>query len=275
MTAAWLPHFGLKAAPFTKEIADNDLWLPPSKATLVDELCGALRERQSVLLVGEPGVGKTCVLRALRQRLPAQGFRLTYCHNATLGRRDFYRQLCLTLGLSPFASAAAVFFSVSRNVEDLAKEHIHPVFLLDEAHLLHQDMLDHLHILMNYQWDSKALLSLVLVGLPELDDRLTLRRNRSLYSRLQRRFHVDPLGPEDTAEYLRMRLARVACDRELFATDAVAMLHEAACGALRDVDRIATNALREAARKKRKLVERDTLAKVLGADTARTAEAES
>jgi len=275
MSAPYLAHFGLKTAPFTKEISDADLWLPPSKTALVEEFCGALRERQSVLLVGEPGVGKTCVLRALRQRLPAQGFRLTYCHNATLGRRDFYRQLCLALGLSPFASAAAVFFSVSRNVEELAKEHVHPVFLLDEAHLLHQDMLDHLHILMNYQWDSRALLSLVLVGLPELDDRLGLRRNRSLYSRLQRRLYVDPLGPEDTAEYLRMRLSRAGSDREIFATDAVALLHEAASGALRDIDRIATNALRESARKKRKLVERDTLAKVLEADVARPPEAES
>jgi len=273
MMPAYLAHFGLKSAPFTKEIDDAELWLPPSKAALVEELCGALHERHSLLLVGEPGVGKTCVLRALRHKLPAQGFRLTYCHNATLGRRDFYRQLCLALGLSPFASAAALFFSISRNVEELAQEKVHPVFLLDEAHLLHQDMLDHLHILMNYEWDSKALLSLLLVGLPELDDRLSLRRNRSLYSRLQRRFYLEPLAPEDTAEYLRLRLLRVGCDRELFASDAVAMLHEAACGALRDIDRIATRALREVARKKRKLVERDTVQKILEADSARPVEA--
>jgi type II secretory pathway predicted ATPase ExeA len=274
MTAPYLAHFGLKEAPFTKEIPDSELWLPPSKTALVEELGDTLREHQSVVLVGEPGVGKTCVLRALRQRLPTQGFRLTYCHNATLGRRDFYRQLCLALGLSPFASAAAIFFTVSRNVEELAKDRVHPVFLLDEAHLLHQDMLDHLHILMNYQWDSKALLSLVLVGLPELDNRLGLRRNRSLYSRLQRRLYIEPLTPDDTGEYLRMRLTRAGCDRELFATDAIAMLHEAASGALRDIDRIATNALRESAKKKRKLVERDTLGRILEADSARPAEAE-
>ena len=58
----------------------------------------ALAERESVVLVGDPGVGKTCVLRALRAKLPQSGYRLTYCHNATLGRRDFYRQLCLAMG---------------------------------------------------------------------------------------------------------------------------------------------------------------------------------
>src|SRR5206468_1854605 len=81
-------------APFSKEIPDTDLWLPPSKQALCAELVEALGERQSVLLVGEPGVGKTCVLRALRHQLPQAGFRLTYCANATLGRRDFYRMLC-------------------------------------------------------------------------------------------------------------------------------------------------------------------------------------
>jgi type II secretory pathway predicted ATPase ExeA len=263
MSAAYLSHFGFKAAPFTKEISDAELWLPPSKAALVDELCEAADERSSVVLVGDPGVGKTCVLRALRHRLPQAGFRLTYCHNATLGRRDFYRQLCLALGLSPSATAAAVFFAVSTHVEDLGRDRVHPVFLLDEAHLLHQDTLDHLHILLNYQWDSKALLSLFLVGLPELEHRLGMRRNRSLHSRLGRRLAIGPMTPDDTAEYVRLRLEKVGCERQVFATDALAMLHEAATGALRDVDRLATAALREAARKKRKLVERDVVSRVV------------
>ena len=186
MIAKYLSHFGLKTQPFSKEIPDTALWLPPSKKVVIDELLEALHERSSVLLVGEPGVGKTCVLRALRRKLP-QAFRLTYCHNATLGRRDFYRQLCLALGLSPSATAASLFYAVSSHVQDLGREKLHPVFLLDEAQLLHQDTLDHLHILLNYEWDSRALLSLVLVGLPELADRMTLRRNRCLFSRIQYR----------------------------------------------------------------------------------------
>jgi general secretion pathway protein A len=264
MSAKHLVHFGLKAAPFTKEITDAELWMPPSKKAVVDELIEALGERASVVLTGEPGVGKTCVLRALRQRLPQGSFRLTYYHNATLGRRDFYRHLCLALGLSPSATAAALFFAVSSHVEDLGRDNLHPIFLLDEAHLLHQDTLDHLHILLNYEWDSRALLSLVLVGLPELGDRMALRRNRSLHSRIHYRLSIDPLVPDDTADYIGFRLKAVGCDRELFTSDAVAMVHEAALGSLRDIDRVATAALRESARRKRKLVERDAVAHVIG-----------
>jgi general secretion pathway protein A len=260
---AYLTAFGLKEPPFSKEVPDGELWLPTSKEVVVDSLLDALGERASVVLTGEPGVGKTCVLRALRHRIPTAGFRLTYCHNATLGRRDFYRQLCVALGLTPSATAAAVFYAVSTMVEDLAKERVHPVFLLDEAHLLHQDTLDHLHILLNYQWDSRALLSLVLVGLPELNDRLALRRNRSLFSRLHYRLAIDALSPDDTAEYLRMRLRRAGCERELFASDAAALLHEATAGGMRDLDRLAAAALREAARKRRRLVEREVVTRLL------------
>jgi type II secretory pathway predicted ATPase ExeA len=269
MTQNYLRAFELGESPFSKEIADAELWLPPSKQALVDELCEALGERASIALVGEPGVGKTSVLRALRHRLGQGAYRLTYCHNATLGRRDFYRQLSLALGLEPASTAAGVFYAVSMHVAELAGERLHPVFLLDEAHLLHQDTLDHLHILLNYEWDSRALLSLVLIGLPELEDRLALRRNRSLSSRIHHRFAISSLTPDDTAEYVRVRLARVGCAREIFASDALAMLHEATRGAMRDIDRIATAALRQAARHNRRLVERDVLARVLDLDDRR------
>jgi general secretion pathway protein A len=263
-TESYVRFFSFSQAPFFKEIEDNDLWLPPSKEEIVDEICEAVNEHGQIMLVGEPGAGKTCVLRAVRHRLPKAGFRLTYCHNATLGRRDFYRQLCQALGLTPAATAAAVFYAVSAHVEHLGRERIHPVFLLDEAHLLHQDTLDHLHILLNYEWDSRALLSLILVGLSDLQDRLELRKNRSLFSRIERRLSIGPMILDDTAQYVQMRLGRAGVDRDVFTADALSLLHEAAGSSLREIDRIATATLRETARRKKKLVERDVMAKIVG-----------
>jgi general secretion pathway protein A len=240
--------------------------VPASRKDLVDDLVDACTGRGHVLLTGEPGVGKTCVLRALKQRLPEAGFRLSYCHNATLGRRDFYRQLCLALGLSPKATAAAVFFEVSTHVQQLGQQHLHPVFLLDEAHLLHQDVLDHLHILANYEWDSLALLSIVLVGLPEMQDRLQLRKNRSLWSRIHTRLHLGEATSSDTADYVAHRLQAVGGKASLLSSDAMAMLHEATSGGLRDVDRIATEALKRAAKRKLKTVDRQLIQEVATAE---------
>lgn len=262
----WLTHFGLASPPFTKAIADEDLWVPSSRQRIVERLVEACRDHDHVLLTGEPGIGKTCVLRALRHRLPEAGFRLTYCHNATLGRRDFYRQLCLALGLSPSATAAAVFYAINQHVRDLGTERVHPVFLLDESHLLHQQVLEHLHILSNYEWDSAPLLSLVLVGLPELRDRMRLRKNRSLYSRIHTRLHLGEPKPEDTFEYVEYRLRLAGTDRDPFDSDALALLHEASGGRLRDIDRVATDALKRASRKKFKRVDRKLLEEAVDVD---------
>jgi general secretion pathway protein A len=266
-TPHYLAFYGLREAPFAKDIGDDDLWLPASRQSVCDEMIEAVSEHASVLLTGDPGVGKTCLLRAVRKRIPQAGCRLTYCHNATLGRRDFYRQLCFALNLAPSATAASVFWAVTNHVEDLGREKVHPVFLLDEAHLLHQDTLDHLHILLNYDWDRRPLLSLVLIGLPELEHRLASRRNRSLYSRLHRRLRVVPNGPGDTAEYLAERMRRAGCEREVFTSDAVAMIHEASLGSLREIDRIASGCLRFGARRKKKLVEREIVAHVVEHDS--------
>jgi type II secretory pathway predicted ATPase ExeA len=261
-TSSDLSAFGLRSSPFTKEIDDADLWLPESKAALVADIQESLTERQSVLLLGEPGVGKTCVLRALRRNLPQAGFRLTYCRNATLGRRDFYRYLCHALGLHPTSTAANLFLAVETHVQDLRRDKMHPVFLLDEAHLLHPDMMAHLHILLNYEWDAKALLSIVLVGLPELEQNLSRRAHRSLLTRIHHRFLLAPATVTDTAEYVRFRLHHAGCERDLFPDDALAALHELSQGALREIDRLAGAALRDAARRKKKLVDRELILRV-------------
>ena len=137
---------------------------------------------------------------------------------------------------------------------------------LGEVERLHQDTLDHLHILLNFDWDSRPLLSLVLVGLPELRDRLLLRRNRSLLSRIHHRLSLAPCTSADTAEYLRQRLRRVGCDKELFAPEAVTLLHETTGGTLREVDRLATWALCWAARKKRPVIDRPLMAQAVEAE---------
>ena len=256
-------HFEFEKLPFDKSVDDRRLWLPDSRQRLVDTICQGIERRQNAVLTGEPGVGKTCVLRAVRHRLDDAEVRLTYCHNATLTRRDFYRQLCVALDLEATATAAALFHAVSTHVTELGRDRIHPVIILDEAHLLRQETLEHLHILLNYGWDSKPLLSLVLVGLPELDDRLKLRRNRALYTRVAHRLRIEALTVEDCAVYITKRLADVGCHTEVFTSDAISMICEASLGTLREIDRICQASLAAAAHRGRTLVERTLVTDVL------------
>ena len=264
---AWLRHFGPPGRAVFQGPRRQGPLAAVSRKDVVDDLVEALGDHHHAVVVGEPGVGKTCTLRALRAKLPESGFRLTYCHNATLGRRDFYRQLCLTLGLPVKATAAGVFWALNNHVQELSRERVHPVFLLDEAQLIRDDVLQHLHILANYAWDQKPLLSIVLVGLPDLWRRLSLGVHRSLWSRIHCRVALEQPSPEDTVEYVTYRLDRVGGKPTVFASDALAMLHEATAGQLRDIDRVATAALRSAGRKKLKHVDVELLQDVLDAHT--------
>ena len=123
-------------------------------------------------------------------------------------------------------------------------------------------MLDHLHILANYEWDRLALLSLLLVGLPEMHDRLQLRKNRSLWSRIHTRIHLGEATPADTGEYVAHRIEHAGGRPSTFSSDALALLHESTDGRLRDIDRIAGEALRRAARRKLKAIDRQLIEEV-------------
>jgi type II secretory pathway predicted ATPase ExeA len=259
-TDATQAFFGLRRPPFGKEVEVDDLWLDPSREQAVARLVEAAHRRQHALVRGEPGVGKNCVTRAMRQRLPETAFRVVYVANVTVGRRDFYRQLSLALGLQPHGTVAAVFEAVQREVRGSWSEHrVHPVLVVDEAHLMPDATLSHLHVLANFDMDSRPLLSLVLVGLPELHDRLRLGVHRSLLTRIGTLVDIGVTTPEDTAAYVRHRLERAGATRDLFASDGLTVLHELAAGVPRVLDAVAEAALHEAASREERLIGRATV----------------
>ena len=273
MTQPTSPHFGLAEPPFSQgDRRRRTSGCPRPSRAVVDELLEAARRaRARSCSPASPASARpaSCARCATACPQPASA-----SPTATTPRSAAATSTASSASPSASrrrATAAGVFYAVATHVEELGRERVHPVFLLDEAHLLHQDTLDHLHILLNYEWDRRALLSLVLVGLPELHDRLALRRNRSLYSRLHHRLAID------AAHARRHRRVPPHAPRTAPAATASSSppTPSPCCtrpppARMRDIDRLATAALREAARKKRKLVERDVVARVIEA-TAREA----
>lgn len=266
MSDVLLAAFALRRQPFAKDVSTDTLWLDEARKTAVERLIAAVSRREHVLVKGDSGSGKNCVLRAMRDALSPVHFRPVYLANVTLGRRDFYRQVSLALGLEPRGTPAALFEAIQRDIETLHREHrVHPVLVLDEAQLMPDTTLSHLHVLMNFAWDSEPLLSLVLVGLPELHERLKLGIHRSLLTRISTCVEVPPVQPDQTATYVRKRLADAGAKGELFAPDALVVLHELTGGVLRSVDTVAEQALRIAAQQDVRLVDRAIVKKAFKA----------
>ncbi len=248
--------FGLRRRPFDKDVPDEDLWLNPDRKDAIDRLADAIMARHHAVVLGEPGVGKNCVVRGLRGRLSPVYFRLTYVAHSSLGKRDFYKQICMALGIECKLMPASLFAAIQTNIAALVKDRIHPVIVLDEAHLIPDSSLGTLHMLANFEWDSEPLVSLVLVGLPELSERLKLGVHRSLLTRIHHKVELAPATPEDTANYVRKRLADAGARSELFAPDALVVLHELTSGVLRSVDVLAYASLRVASHRKLAIIDR-------------------
>lgn len=251
-----LNRYGLARMPFCKEVAPGDLLAFTSAAGIRARLRAAIEGKASAVLTGEAGVGKTFLLRSLEADLNPARYKITYIHNAGVNRRDFYRQLSTALGLEPKANAAALFRQVQAQLEELADEQkIHPVLVVDEAQLLPVHVLEQLHVLLNFHKDSRAFLSVILIGLPELRDRLGRNILSSLSTRLPVRVHLDSLDVAQVDGYLRDRMKTAGCEQEVFSEDAVLCIREATGGVLRKIDVLAYACLEAVSERKGKLVD--------------------
>jgi len=242
-----LTRFALARVPFTKEFEAANLFQCDAISDAVSRLRSALEARTSAVLVGESGVGKTCVIRALEYSLNQARFRVMYLHHANVSPRDFYRQVSVLLGLEPKSHPSAMFRQIQAQMEDLASEQkVHPVLLLDEAQLISLGMLEQLHILLNFRMDSAAFLSIVLVGLPDLRERLARNVLGSLSSRLPTRVSLEPLDADALGDYVAHRMSVAGSKQEVFSRDAVLSIREATGGVMRKVDLLALQSLQVA-----------------------------
>ncbi|MFQ5961418.1 MAG: ExeA family protein [Candidatus Methylomirabilales bacterium] len=256
MTYRTQSRYGLAKEPFTKQVPVEELFDHTAAQAARGRLKAAIEGHASAVLSGESGTGKTFVFRALEAQLPQGHYRVTYIHNAHVNLRDFYRQLSAALGLEPRATPAALFRMVSHHIEELATtQRLRPLLVLDEAHLLPISVLSHLHILLNFHRDSSPLLSLLLLGLPELRERLTRNILNSLAARLPVRVVLNPLGKDRVCAYLQHRMRKAGASQEVFSEDAALMIAEATGGIMRKIDVLASTALEVAAQGKSSLVD--------------------
>jgi general secretion pathway protein A len=257
-----LSTYGLTRPPFSKDLPAPEMLQTDQFQEILLGLKAAIEGRTSAVLTGDSGSGKTCLIRALAGDLPEGRYRLHYTANATVNRRDFYRQISLGMGLEPHSSFAALYASVSQHIRDLATQHkLRVILVCDESHMLPIQVLEQLHVLMNFEQDSKPWLSIILVGLPDL--RETLKRNvlASLASRLPIRLHVPPLDADSVKLYVRHRMNAAGCRREVFSEDALLLMAKATGGLMRRIDLLADHCLAIAMKAKATIVDASVVQK--------------
>ncbi len=238
--------YGLNERPFSKTPDPRFLFLSRKHREGLARLAFSVEERDLVLLTGEIGCGKTTLSRALMDELD-ESYRVLLIVNPRLTPVEFLRTLALRLGLVEASRTRIdLLEQIGAELVRLYQKGICPVLVIDEAQLVpYKETFDEIRLLTNFQLDDRNLLSVVLMGQPELRKRLAHRAYEPLRQRVGMQYDLGPLTLEETAGYLDHRLRVAGGAPGLFTAEAVEKIYRYAGGIPRKINHAATLALLE------------------------------
>jgi type II secretory pathway predicted ATPase ExeA len=239
-------YWGLREKPFRKTPDPRYLFLNDTYEEALERLVFAVEEVELALLTGEVGSGKTLLTRALVDRL-GDRYEVGMILNPRLPPRQFLKATASELGVAqPHFHTNDLLEQIHDRLLELDGQGRAALLIVDEAHLIPgKPTFEEIRLLTNFQLDDRNLVAIVLVGQPELRERLRHRAYRALTQRIGVSFDLVPLAVEDTCDYLAHRLAVAGRPRTIFTEEAVARLHAASGGIPRVLNQLATQALVE------------------------------
>jgi len=241
----YLEHYGLARRPFSK--SPDPAFLYPSRqhAEALARLSHAVEEREVAVLTGEIGVGKTTLSRALVDEF-AERCRFSFVINPALPAAQLLSAIAEGFGLPAAKRKSDTWSALGNHLEALDEAGQFPVVVIDEAQLLAgRAAWDELRLLTNLSADDRPLIGLLLIGQPELRQRLRAQGGEPFAQRVGVAYHIGALDQAEVGDYLAHRLAVAGRTEPLFTPEAVAAVHRRSGGLPRRVNQLASSALLE------------------------------
>jgi len=234
------PHFGLTQKPFGKTPDPAFLYRGKKHAEALARMLHAVEEREPVVLTGEIGAGKTVLSRALIDEA-GQGARFVLFLHPRLTAAQLWKAVAEGVGLKRVRSVTPD--SLATRLAELDGEGVFPVVLIDEAQLLPKSVFDELRLLTNLQLDDRNLVGLVLLGQPELRDRLKKPALEAFRQRVGVAYHLTALDRAEVGAYVRHRLKIAGREAPPVTERALDRIHRASGGIPRRINHLCGNAL--------------------------------
>jgi general secretion pathway protein A len=238
--------FGLNERPFDLTPNPRFLFLTPRhREALVNMEYGIASRKGLVVLTGEAGMGKTTLVRAAIENQRESKVKCVYLNNPILTRAEFLQFLARAFNLSKEAEASKTdsIAELAPRLEALQRRGKAVALIVDEAQSLPNELLEEIRLLTNIELNDEKLMTLILVGQPELADRLNDQGLRQLKQRIELRCTLTPLDLPETAAYMSSRLSTAGAEIAPFTRPAVEIIHQRSRGIPRSISVICENAL--------------------------------
>ncbi len=241
--------YNLKRSPF--EIVPDPFFFfatPRHNEALAALYHGVRGHKGFAVLTGEVGTGKTLLLRCLVELLKrSDDVTYAYVFNGRLSPCEFLQYVASDFGLSAWTkNKSEIISDLSKYVVARGSANLTTVLIVDEAHHLSHDVLEEIRLLTNLETTDGKLLQILLVGQPELDDKLDSPNLRQLKQRVAHRAQLVPLDALETEGYIERRLQLAGASSNagvLFPRNTVQKIYGHSRGIPRLINTICENAL--------------------------------
>jgi general secretion pathway protein A len=207
---------------------------------------GVRRRKGFVVLTGEVGTGKTLLVRCLLQILKRADVAFAYVFNSRLNPMEFLQYIAGDFRLTTSGkSKSELLLELGSYVISRGQRNLTTVLVVDEAHHLSVDVLEEVRLLTNLETPQAKLLQILLIGQPELDEKLDCEDLRQLKQRIALRSRLGPLELEETSGYIHRRLQLAGSSRPdvVFPLDTVLEIHRHSRGYPRLINTLCENGL--------------------------------
>jgi general secretion pathway protein A len=241
--------YGLTRNPF--EVSpDPYFFCPTSRHTeaLANLAYGVLRRKGFVVLTGEVGTGKTLLVRCLLEALTRNKVAFAYMYNPMVSVREFFTHVISEFGLlaSQIRNKSDALARLNNFLLERSRHDLTTALVVDEAQLLSWELLEEIRLLTNLETTKHKLLQIVLVGQPELEQKLDSQQLRQLKQRVGMRCTLKPLETKELRDYIHRRLQLAGANSHaaaIFPDEAIAVIQQISRGLPRLVNTLCENSL--------------------------------
>jgi general secretion pathway protein A len=239
-------YFGLKELPFS--IAPDPRYLYMSeqhREALAHLVYGMNTDGGFVLLTGEVGTGKTTVCRCLLEQIP-ENIDVAFILNPKLSVHELLASICdeLRIQYPQGNNSIKVFIDhINAYLLDAHARDRKTVLIIEEAQNLSTDVLEQIRLLTNLETNQQKLLHIIMLGQPELRDKLSRPELRQLSQRITARYHLGSLSRHEVYGYVSHRLSVAGGHRKLFPDSVIGTLHRLSNGIPRLINLICDRAM--------------------------------